>query len=313
MDARARTLVAVDVAAESARKLLSLDERYNTRELVAGGARAFDAELSHAYESLVDDAKALQRASHSLEARDRLEVFRLRYGALRALERALAMRPSDLPRLARNGGMSNDRRRRLRSLYDTVLTNTLRFADTMRDLNTSVTSGFNDLCKGITTFRGDALPARGPIYHRAHSCHMNCVVSPPDDVARRAENARSCYVERLLYDRVYEAVLGRDQDMPHRYELRTVERMFQECFPGKAVDVSLAFAGDVATVRVTTIAGGAAESVEVYNKIGDRVACDLVEYDGSGGRPGRVATKVQSYDSGPARWAAAGRGTAATS
>lgn len=312
MDRRPQVLAAIDAAADSARALASMDERYNTRNLVEGGARAFDAQVSHAFDRFVDDVRALQRAcAGGLDAAVRLDVFEQRHGSLRRIERALAMRVADLPRLARHG-LSDERRRRLRSLYDTTLGKCLAYTESMRALNESVTRSFNALCRGITTFRGDDTPSQGPIYHRSKSCgprerdkasHMDCVTAHASDRARRAEHARNCYVERLLYNDLYEAMLGRGQDMPHRYELRTVERLFQECFPGKAVVTALSFAGDVTTVHVTTLSNGAAESVETYNTMGDgRVACDWVEYDPATGGVIREASKVQSFDGGPTAW-----------
>ena len=179
----------------------------------------------------------------------------------------------------------------------------VREASKLKAVNESVTSSFNDLCRGVTTFRGDTPLPRGPAYHREGSCgpRDRDRAAPAEDRARRARNARNCYVERLLYDRVYEILLGHKQDMPHRYELRSVERLFQECFPGEAIDVSVAFDGDVTTVVVTTIVDGAARSIETYNKIGDAVACDVVERDRAG-RVQREASRVQTFETGPAEW-----------
>ena len=314
MDAHIAIFAAVDAAADSARKLTSFDERYNLRETVEGGARAFDAQLAHAFDRFVDDVRELTRAATTGDEATHTELFRRRHANLCFIERTLAMRASDFPRLARRA-LSDERRRRLRSMYDTVLTNTLDYARSMQAVNDAVTRCFNDLCRGITTFNTDDTPSRGPTYHRARSCgprdggqdfkrnNMDCVAAAAGDKERRAEITRTCYVERLVYDRLYTSILGHDQNMPHRHELRHVERLFQECFPGKAIEVAVSFTGDVATVSIATRNDAGIERLETYNKIDKRVVCDFVEYSRDG-RVRREGRKVQSADR-PAEWTVA--------
>ena len=107
---------------------------------------------------------------------------------------------------------------------------------------------FSEFCKGITYFESEMQQGKKPIYHRNASCGSSAVNADIKFKQALGNNnktlqlkktiLRRCYLERLIYDAIYREVL-REQDIPHYFELKRIEKLYQEAFPGHYLLVSI--------------------------------------------------------------------------
>ncbi len=185
----------------------------------------------------------------------------------------------------------------LRSPMDRVFIATLR--DEWQRQPTHVTKTFEAFIRGITYF-ADQQPdptaaVRHPLYHRLFACgdgsqafrttYLRCrdVMGEHerDDVNARI---RRCYIERLIYDRIYvqqgmrvpvtsPGDVPRSQDAGHTRHLReSTEVDFQTCFPGirLRVDVQFGVRDMPVACRITRLrtdgATPVATSTEVFRR-----------------------------------------------
>ena len=92
---------------------------------------------------------------------------------------------------------------------------------------------FQDFIKGVTHFESDTVYDK-PSYHRSGSCgkkdseHLNRFKQNPDDLDKRVQYKKEaltrCYVERVLYEKLYELILH-EQDPVHKLEIEHLQRM----------------------------------------------------------------------------------------
>jgi len=108
---------------------------------------------------------------------------------------------------------------------------------------------FSQFIRGITLFQSDVGPhLEYPPYHRPASCGtaelnfrekfgINDQMSK--SVINQRKNAlRFCYIERMIFDKIYRFLLGK-QEPRHLVELRNIERMYQDYFPGHELTVDI--------------------------------------------------------------------------
>ena len=98
---------------------------------------------------------------------------------------------------------------------------------------------FNKFVKGITYFSNDDVP-QNIVYHREQSCGSKTKsvaekfsekISQSDlDKLRIKSIVRICYIERLIYDKIFFTVFH-FQDPEHLIELRKMEIMYDKYFP----------------------------------------------------------------------------------
>lgn len=158
-------------------------------------------------------------------------------------------------------------RRAVRSYMDRVFT-TLLHGD-WRSTITLATEVFEGFIRGITYFKSQEPDNASvhPLYHRLYSCgdgthafreaHLRCraphmTVRERNDVKTRIQ---TCYVERLIYDRIYTELSSRialsrgaagnaprsQDEGHHRFIRESVERDFHTCFPGIRILVHVRF------------------------------------------------------------------------
>jgi hypothetical protein len=126
----------------------------------------------------------------------------------------------------------------LRSIYDKFFAH-IGVANPASAFKRVATVVFTEFVKGITFFEDELNDKAVPIYHRSVSCGVK---TPPPIVRLTINNADSienaqkkraylnkCYVERKIYDIIYNRVLQR-QDVQHLNELQLIERLcFTQC------------------------------------------------------------------------------------
>jgi hypothetical protein len=111
------------------------------------------------------------------------------------------------------------------------------------------TKVFTEFIKGITFFAALRDPVReNPVYHRMSSCGTGELTIA--DKFRRVrgyseesayvnrEHVRRCYIERLIYNDIYENILY-VQDHGHLRELKEMERLYQDLYPTSNLSVKV--------------------------------------------------------------------------
>lgn len=105
------------------------------------------------------------------------------------------------------------------------------------------TKQFLMFIQGITLFDSDGPEMGKPAYHRNASCgprhttekyknqNLSCIgVKEAKEFQRVRRNVWNCFMERLIYDRIYNHVLY-GQNFNHKLQVHTVERkIFETCF-----------------------------------------------------------------------------------
>lgn len=112
------------------------------------------------------------------------------------------------------------------------------------DENRKVTNTFNNFIMGITYFEGDHVFDKfQPAYHRTSSCpprnmpNKKCTFT--DNINRMV--VERCYLERLIYDKLWYALMGTHQDIKHMEWLENTKMAFLSCFPDTTIDIELTF------------------------------------------------------------------------
>lgn len=182
----------------------------------------------------------------------------------------------------------------VRSYMDRIFPKRGLLQDQWRSAPNPATLVFDEFIKGITFFADQvdavSMYAR-PLYHRFYSCgpgspslrtnHSQCRDSGMGVKERQEVKARTerCYIERLLYDRLYTEMplhdpVGSPGNVPRSQFLReSTERDFNTCFPNIRIMVTLKYHqyGWPDECRITRLrmgrAGGMhATSTEVYKR-----------------------------------------------
>lgn len=198
--------------------------------------------------------------------------------------------------------MTKDTIGNLKSPHDIIFTSVLKLRNVDTTFTRLVSSIFNKFVQGITYFKDDHV-LDNPIYHREASCgdkkkdHIDKfsikLSNSTLDKDRKLRAVRMCYIERLIFDQIYENVYKR-QDLGHKLELHNMELMFQSYFPNITLSVTVEF-DDVYPVKV--IITNNKREVEEYYKQWDnpKVYCQLR-------RGGQLFDKIQTFASGETSW-----------
>lgn len=164
---------------------------------------------------------------------------------------------------------------------------------------TSVTRKFERLVAGITYFKGET-DGSMPVYHRFAACGkigthdtLVCIEKlPRRERQTRRLRVEKCFIERLVYDRLYTAeslAFEKDpeegeslQDAAHIKYLDSIRKEFQRCFKGYDIYADVVYNKDVVPpwpcgVVLKRFKKGELEAVEEHIKtIKD---LDTKEYD----------------------------------
>ena len=235
---------------------------------------------------------------------------------MKSMEHRMAL--VDPPRGARPG-RGRPPQVRLRAVADLVLLPVFRPQGTPEEwVEGYVSRCFMEFIQGITLFEEDLEPGEvlgWPVYHRRASCgpnlrnqadqlvyqraNLDCStlgqvsLDSPDTVrelARRARNSMNCYVERLIYDHMWEHTHTDKQNFGHQLALvNTERRLFESChYPVATMITSTGVHfGDHAIPLVLRISylHGQVTANEVYTRtrVGaaytTEVACIRTEHD----------------------------------
>ena len=187
----------------------------------------------------------------------------------------------------------------LRSLHDKIFTKHFMYK---RVIPLPITELFENFIKGITYFSNEVSDAR-PIYHRLYSCgphedshrtgNLVCTAGlDRKELARRRPLIERCYVERLIYDKLWtkEALFfpavgtqETSQDTGHMFRLDLTKKDFETCFPNTELSVQIDYDDNMPTTLVLKKNIGN-ETTEIrYKKninitgYGHRIYEDLVE------------------------------------
>jgi hypothetical protein len=190
---------------------------------------------------------------------------------------------------------------KLKSPHDIIFMSSLGIKNVEDTFKRLVTSIFNKFVQGITYFKDDHV-IDNPIYHREASCgdkqknHVDKFAMKLTNAAMEKEKkeraVRMCYIERLIYDQIYENVY-KTQDLGHKLELHNMGQMFLLYFPGETLTVTVEF-DDVYPVKV--IIKNNKEVREYYKQWDNsKVYCKML-------RGATRFDKVQTYASGETAW-----------
>ena len=136
--------------------------------------------------------------------------------------------------------MDEDLSRALTTAYNRIYIH-IRYNAIIESLQRDATKYFTEFAKGITYFRSEKQELRDPVYHRNASCGSKNQKSYMRFTKERFGPDKShyvyrCLLERLIYDKIYENTL-RLQDLGHKHELETVQRIYDEYFPVNSLKI----------------------------------------------------------------------------
>ena len=121
--------------------------------------------------------------------------------------------------------------------------NTLKPENIMR----KVTDIFNDFIKGITWFDNEKVfSAETPAYHRHGSCpergnhNENCNDTSVDNLLK-AERLEKCYIERLIYNDLWEKIMMMPQNKEHLDWLENTKRAYLTCFKDTNLEIQIEY------------------------------------------------------------------------
>ena len=140
-----------------------------------------------------------------------------------------------------------------------------------------------------------------PIYHRPGSCgdrNVNFIdkfaINVTDDrssIYTKKMALKQCYIERTLYDKIYEHVLHK-QNLGHLIELRNIERLLPTDIQ-IYIDVKYNPTTDEPYMVVITTVHGLVKEIEEYEKLGANVKCRLEVIDSQHSQ--HIFTKTQNF------------------
>jgi hypothetical protein len=201
---------------------------------------------------------------------------------------------------------------RLTACNTQIFSNTFRISRINARFSRLPTAIFAEFVKGITFFQSDVTPTlETPAYHRPLSCGSGDLTfrekfvidaSMSDIVVNRRKRAlRTCYIERMVYNNIYEYVLDK-QDTGHRVELQQLERLYQDYYPGHKLTVDTNIGIGQLTPTFLIILDSYDDNKfhveETYEKLADEVLCTRKLLRNSGrSSPFEVKkeTKTQSF------------------
>jgi len=109
---------------------------------------------------------------------------------------------------------------------------------------------FTKFIRGITLFENENDNDAHPIYHRNESCGVATLTV--DEKFAKGQNKsflRKCYIERLLYNKIYSVIFGM-QNSQHLNELAWVECVYEEQLPGEFIKINVRFVQKIVPISI---------------------------------------------------------------
>lgn len=126
----------------------------------------------------------------------------------------------------------------LRSLHDSFF-GILSIHSPGKKFQNVPTQLFTAFIQGITYFENEKERAF-PVYHRSISCGSKSKTVEEKFRNYDKSNLILCLIERLIYDNIYTNTFHR-QDLGHLFELKKVEREYQDSFPGNQIKIDIEY------------------------------------------------------------------------
>lgn len=146
---------------------------------------------------------------------------------------------------------SNENKKFVIRLRDQIFGSKLKDI-TYEDPRRKVTLIVNEFLKGITWFQNEVIyNDYDPVYHRTGSCsrkgegNHNCV--GVTDRTTRKSNKRSiekCYIERLIYDNIWQRINQNQQDEAHLKWLLDTKKAYMTCYPNNSIEIIVNYNDD---------------------------------------------------------------------
>lgn len=125
----------------------------------------------------------------------------------------------------------------LRGIHDRLFTACLNIRHPKRRFTHLATWISGKFCKGITYFEDDIEYDEGP---KTRTSTEKFIDSPSE---LKKIYVRNCYIERRIYDLIYTNTMHR-QDIAHLYELKVIEKIYQDYYPNEYLSINLKFFDD---------------------------------------------------------------------
>jgi hypothetical protein len=174
-----------------------------------------------------------------------------------------------------------------RSFHDKIFINILGMN---KRVPLGITRTFNEFIKGITYFKNEIENKNNiPIYHRAASCgnsnshfrrqYLKCYsTNLPEDINIKKQHIFKCYLERMIYDKMYKELtchfqqqafhVNLEQNEGHRFQLSERANNFNSCFLGIKININMVFENLFPTIlELEYIENGNIIKKEIYEKI----------------------------------------------
>lgn len=128
-------------------------------------------------------------------------------------------------------------------LFGSVLRNSIDVINERR----KITKLCTEFLKGITFFANEPVySSNHPMYHRVASCSArgtpNISCSPNNSNVSKKQKSKAietCYIERLVYDHLWQSCMCCQQDINHVQWLGETLAAYQSCFPGQTIDIDI--------------------------------------------------------------------------
>ena len=107
-----------------------------------------------------------------------------------------------------------------------------------------VTDIFHDFIKGITWFDNEhTYSPKEPAYHRPGSCPANGQNNPTCTKGNNinANVIEKCYIERLIYNAIWQKIMMFPQDKQHNDWLENTRKAYNTCFPNTNIEATLGY------------------------------------------------------------------------
>lgn len=199
----------------------------------------------------------------------------------------------------------NRKNTRSRSIHDKIFTKILKID---KYISLGITKVFEEFIKGITYFSDEIEnKKRIPIYHRAASCgdssenfkkrylqcyknnngvlhktlpEIMCELPISDEIVleTKRKHISKCYLERLIYDKIYTNSILHfpsglnnvelEQNEGHIFQIKEREKNFNECFLGVKIEIEIMYEMQLPSyLMIKYIKDGNIEKVEEYFKM----------------------------------------------
>ncbi len=135
---------------------------------------------------------------------------------------------------------NNSNKNKLIKYRDKIFFSKLQNIDLV-SISKRLTRIFNEFMKGITYYENERVfDEKAPIYHRSGSCvskgnsNKKCDGMNNEITSKEIEK---CYLERLVYDKMWTEVAGMQQDEGHLRWLTDTREAYNTCFPNCEIEI----------------------------------------------------------------------------